>query len=298
MPTRLFKPLHKDILSTGLYSLDLRLGGSIPRGCMIEVFGPATSGKTSLSGSIIYQTQQVGGTALLLDVDNSFTSEPVMKDIGIDTKSLIYNVPDNAESAFALITKAIRNEVDTVILDDIGYLATKDELAGDIEFNLTQVVNNRIQALASALVGTRTSVIVMNQVRIPIPQSYPGHQTSPGGLLLRTFAHRRIQLSVGGPIQDSYGRVLGGNVFARVHKKIGYPSFKRVAISIYKHGFDYADDMIDLCIDTGIINKTGGWLELNGSKYQNSEELKLWLLQNPQDLETIDSKIQKLMNIE
>lgn len=263
---------------------------------MIEIFGPAACGKTSLSGSIIYQTQQVGGSVLLLDVDNSFTSEPVMKDIGIDTASLNYNVPANAEAAFGLITKAVRNGVDTIILDDIGYLATKDELAGDVEFNLTQVINNRIQALASTLIGTRTSVIIMNQVRTPIPQSYPGHQTSPGGLLLRTFAHRRIQMSVGGPIQDSYGRVLGGNVFARIHKKVGYPSYSRVGISIYKHGLDYADDMIDICLSTGIINKNGGWLELNGKKYQNSEELKLWLLQNPHDLEAIDAKIRGLSN--
>lgn len=290
--------------STGSLGLDLALGiGGIPKGRVIEVYGPESSGKTTLSMHCIAEVQKKGGMAAFIDAEHAFDKSYAEK-LGIDTENLLISQPDNGEQALEIAEHLIRSgTIDIIVIDSVAALVPKAELEGDMgdsKMGLqARLMSQALRKLTGAIHKTGCSCIFINQLREKIGVVFGNPETTTGGNALKFYASVRLDIRRAAQIKDSNGDVLGNRTRVKVVKNKVAPPFKVVEFDIiYGEGISKVGELIDLGAALEVIQKAGSWFSYEGNKLaQGRDAVKALLKDNPELLETIEKQIRaKIQN--
>lgn len=282
-------------ISTGSLGLDLALGiGGIPRGRIIEVYGPESSGKTTLSLHCIAEAQRNGGMAAFIDAEHAFDKAYAEK-LGIDTENLYIAQPDNGEQALEIAENLIRSSaIDIIVIDSVAALVPKGELEGemgDSKLGLqARLMSQALRKLTGAINKTGCACIFINQLREKIGVLFGNPETTTGGNALKFYASVRLDIRKVIALKDAEGQILGNRTRVKVVKNKVAPPFKVVEFDIiYGEGISKIGEVIDLGVALGIIQKSGSWFSYDGNKLaQGREAVKTLLKDNPELLETLE----------
>ncbi len=290
-----------DGIPTGALTLDMAIGiGGIPRGRIVEIFGPESSGKTTLTLSIIAQVQRLGGTAAFIDVE--YALDPVYAEkIGVKVEDLIISQPDNGEQALQIAEMLVKSSaVDIVVIDSVAALVPKAEIEGDIgdSFMGTQarLMSQALRKLTSIISKSKTSVVFINQIRDKIGVMFGNPETTPGGKALKFYASLRLDIRRIGAIKKGEANV-GNRVRVKVVKNKVAPPFRTAEFDImFDEGISRSSSIIDLAVESNVFEKAGTWLSYNGERIgQGRDNVRTYLRQNPIILEEIESKVRHAM---
>ncbi len=284
-------------VSTGSLTLDLALGiGGIPRGRIIEIFGPESSGKTTLALHCVAEVQKKGGTAAYIDVENAL--DPVYaKALGIDIDELLVSQPDSAEQALEITEALVRSgAVDIVVVDSVAALVPQSEV--DAEMGQTQVaaqarlMSQALRKLTGSIARTNCIVIFINQLRLKVGIVYGNPETTPGGTALKYYASVRIDIRKSEVLKNGTNSY-GNHVKCKVVKNKVAPPFKVAEFDIlYGKGISKTGELIDLAVEAGILEKSGAWFSYNGERIaQGRDKAKAYLEEHPETLDEIEAKI-------
>ncbi len=287
-------------ISTGSLSLDLALGGKgVPRGRIVEVFGPESSGKSTLMSHIAANVQKDGGVAAFIDVEHAFDPGYARR-LGVDLDSLLISQPDYGEQALDIAEILVKsNAVDAVIVDSVAALVPKAELEGDMgESHVgrqARLMSQALRRLTASIARSRTCMLFTNQIREKIGVMFGSPETQPGGRALKFYASVRIDLRRTGQIKDGE-QVVGARIKATVVKNKIAPPFRRTEFDIlFNEGISREGDVIDLGIATGAIERTGTWLAFGETKIgQGREKARFFLKENPDLLSQIAARIREM----
>ncbi len=265
------KSKEVEVISTGAISLDLALGvGGVPRGRVVEIYGPESTGKTTLALHILAQSQKRGGVAAFIDAEHALDPE-YAKRIGVNTDDLLISQPDSGEQALQITESLIRSgEVDVIVVDSVAALAPKAEIAGDMgEYQIglqARLMSSALRKLSSVVSKTRTSVIFLNQTRMKIGVMFGNPETTSGGLALKFYSSVRINLRRRAQIKKG-DNIIGNRVKAKIVKNKVAPPFKVAEFDIYyNEGISYFADLINTGEAKGIIKKSGSWYQFENKK--------------------------------
>ena len=290
-------------ISTGSISLDLALGiGGIPRGRIIEIFGPESSGKTTLSMHCIAEAQKKGGMAAFVDAEHAFDKTYAEK-LGIDTENLLISQPDNGEQALEIAEHLIRSgAIDIIVIDSVAALVPKGELEGemgDSKMGLqARLMSQALRKLTGTINKTGCACIFINQLREKIGVMFGNPETTTGGNALKFYASVRLDIRRIGQIKESADNILGNRTRVKVVKNKVAPPFKVVEFDImYGEGISKVGEVIDLGVELNIIKKSGSWFSYADDKLgQGRDTVKNILFDNPELLEEIETKIRNKIN--
>lgn len=264
-----------EVISTGSPSLDLALGvGGLPRGRIIEIFGPESSGKSTLALETIAEAQRRGGNVAFIDAEHALDPE-YAKRIGVDIKKIIISQPDSGEDALNLVERLVKSGLfDVIVVDSVAALAPKAELEGEIGDHFiglqARLISQALRKLTALISKTKTILIFLNQTRAQIGAMIGVQETTPGGKALKFYSSVRIELKKIGQIKRG-DEIIGIKIKARVVKNKVAPPFKTAEIEIYYgEGISYEADLLNLGEKLGIIKKTGTSLFFNETKLGNS----------------------------
>ncbi len=293
--------LDVEVLPTGIISLDRALGvGGLPRGRVVEVFGPESSGKTTLTLSIVAETQRNSGVAAFIDAEHAF-DPTYAKLIGVDLENLLVSQPDTGEQALEIVETLVRsNAVDIIVIDSVAALAPRAEIEGDMgeaQIGLqARLMSQALRKLTAAISKSKTCVIFINQIREKIGVMFGSPETTPGGRALKFYSSVRIDLRKISTITDSQGKVLGAKIKAKIVKNKVAPPFKEAIFEImYDEGVSKVGALIDAAIDAGIIRKSGSWFSYqNKNLAQGRESLRRLLKEDERLREEIEKQIKSL----
>jgi recombination protein RecA len=298
---RLGSDIKADIpaISTGSISLDLALGiGGVPRGRVVEIYGPESSGKTTLALSIVANAQRAGGVAAFIDVEHAL-DPGYSKKIGVNMDDLLISQPDTGEQALEITERLVRsNAVDIVIVDSVAALVPKAEIEGDMGDSFiglqARLMSQAMRKLTAAISKSKTCVIFINQIREKIGVMFGNPETTPGGRALKFYSSVRIDVRRGGVI-TSGDKSIGNNVRAKIVKNKVAPPFKKAEFDIiYDEGISYEGGLIDVGIELGIIIKSGSWISYEDQKLgQGKDNARVYLKENRKLAKEIESKIRK-----
>ena len=285
-------------IATGSLGLDIALGiGGMPRGRIIEVYGPESSGKTTLSLHCIAEAQKNGGMAAFIDAEHAF-DKAYAERLGIDTENLYISQPDNGEQALEIAENLIRSSaIDVIVIDSVAALVPKGELEGemgDSKLGLqARLMSQALRKLTGAISKTGCVCIFINQLREKIGIVCGNPETTTGGNALKFYASVRLDIRRVTTIKDAEGQVMGNRVKVKVAKNKVAPPFKVVEFDIlYGEGISRVGEVLDLGVGLGIIQKAGAWFSYDGGKLaQGREAVKALLKDNPELLETIEHQI-------
>lgn len=285
-------------ISTGSIGLDIALGiGGIPRGRVIEIYGPESSGKTTLTLHCIAEAQKAGGMAAFIDAEHAFDKSYAEK-LGIDIENLLISQPDNGEQALEIAEHLIRSgAIDIIVIDSVAALVPKAELEGDMgdsKMGLqARLMSQALRKLTGAINKTGCSCIFINQLREKIGVMFGNPETTTGGNALKFYASVRLDIRRIGQIKESADNILGNRTKVKVVKNKVAPPFKVVEFDImYGLGISKVGEIIDLGVELEIIKKAGSWFSYNGEKLgQGREACKNLLLDNPELMEELEKKI-------
>ncbi|MEM7382907.1 MAG: recombinase RecA [Bacteroidota bacterium] len=285
-------------IATGSLGLDIALGiGGMPRGRIIEVYGPESSGKTTLSLHCIAEAQKNEGMAAFIDAEHAFDKAYAAR-LGIDTENLYIAQPDNGEQALEIAENLIRSSaIDVIVIDSVAALVPKGELEGemgDSKLGLqARLMSQALRKLTGAISKTGCVCIFINQLREKIGVFFGNPETTTGGNALKFYASLRLDIRKVTAIKDTAGQVLGNRVRVKVVKNKVAPPFKVAEFDIlYGEGISRIGEVIDLGVGLDIIQKAGAWFSYEGSKLaQGREAVKALLKDNPELLETIAHQI-------
>jgi recombination protein RecA len=285
-------------ISTGSLGLDLALGiGGIPRGRIIEVYGPESSGKTTLSLHCIAEAQKSGGMAAFIDAEHAFDKAYAEK-LGIDIENLLISQPDNGEQALEIAEHLIRSgTMDIVVIDSVAALVPRSELEGDMgdsKMGLqARLMSQALRKLTGAISKTGCSCIFINQLRDKIGVVFGNPETTTGGNALKFYASIRLDIRRIAQIKDSAGEILGTRTKVKVVKNKVAPPFKVVEFDIiYGEGISKVGEIIDLGVALDIIQKSGSWFSYEGNNLaQGRDSVKTLLKDNPELLDTLERQI-------
>ncbi|MFH1644837.1 MAG: recombinase RecA [Candidatus Omnitrophota bacterium] len=293
------KDIKVDVASipTGALSLDLALGvGGIPRGRVIEIFGPESSGKTTLTLSIIAQAQKLGGVAAFIDAENSFDST-YAKNIGINLDDLLVSQPDCGEQALEITETLVRsNAVDIIVVDSVAALVPRAEIEGnmgDSHVGLqARLMSQALRKLTGAISRSKTSVIFINQIREKIGIMFGNPETTPGGRALKFYSSVRLDIRRKEYLKVGE-KVFGNHVLVKVVKNKVAPPFRKAEFDIiYSEGVSREGGTIDLAIEHNVFQKQGSWLSYGDVKLgQGKESARTFLKENPKVLAEVEKKI-------
>lgn len=289
-------------IPTGALSLDLALGvGGLPRGRVVEVFGPEASGKTTLTLSAISQVQKRGGTAAFVDAEHAFDSRYAQK-VGVKLEDLLISQPDTGEQALEITETLVRsNAVDLIVIDSVAALTPRAEIEGemgDSHMGLhARLMSQALRKLTAAISKSKTCVIFINQIRIKIGVMFGNPETTTGGRALKFYSSVRIDVRRLGLIKEG-DNVIGGRVRARVVKNKIAPPFREAEFEIlHDEGISRSGDILNLAVNKGIVEKSGAWFSYNSEKIaQGRESARKYLKEHPKILDEIESKIRKNVN--
>jgi recombination protein RecA len=288
-----------DSIPTGAISIDYALGvGGVPRGRVIEIFGPESSGKTTLSLQIIAEAQKLGGTAAFVDAEHALDAAYAKK-LGVDIDNLLVSQPDNGEQALEIVEVLIRsNGVDVVVVDSVAALVPKAEIEGemgDAQMGLqARLMSQALRKLTGAVSKSKTCLIFINQLREKIGVMFGNPETTTGGRALKFYSSVRIDIRRIGAIKDG-DAVVGGRTRVKVVKNKVAPPFREAEFDVmYGEGISKEGDLLDLAVERKIVDKSGTWFAFNGDRLgQGRENVKQFLRDNPVIFKTLEEKVRK-----
>lgn len=290
---------HVDIegISTGSLGLDMALGiGGLPRGRIVEIYGPESSGKTTLALSVIAQAQKNGGTCAFIDAEHALDPSYAKK-IGVDIENLLISQPDAGEQALEITDTLVRSgAIDVLVVDSVAALVPKAELEGemgDSHMGLqARLMSQALRKLTSTIARSNTLVIFINQIRMKIGVMFGNPETTTGGNALKFYASVRIDIRGIGKIKDKED-IIGSQTRVKIVKNKVAPPFKVVDFDImYGEGISKTGELIDLGVKANVIEKSGAWFAYNGDKLgQGRENAKIFLRDHPDVALEIENKI-------
>ncbi|HEV8512200.1 MAG TPA: recombinase RecA, partial [Cyclobacteriaceae bacterium] len=284
-------------ISTGSLGLDLAIGiGGVPRGRVVEIYGPESSGKTTLTLHCIAEAQRNGGIAAFIDAEHAF-DKTYAESLGIDTENLLISQPDNGEQALEIADHLIRSgAIDIIVIDSVAALVPKSELEGEMgesKMGLhARLMSQALRKLTSSIARTDTCCIFINQLREKIGVMFGNPETTTGGNALKFYASVRLDIRRIQQIKDGE-EVIGNRTKVKVVKNKVSPPFKVVEFDIiYGKGISRIGEVLDMAVEAEIINKSGSWFSYNGNKLgQGRDTVKSFLESNPEILQEISDKI-------
>ena len=290
-------------IPTGSLGLDIALGiGGIPRGRVIEVYGPESSGKTTLAMHCIAEAQKAGGLAAFVDAEHAFDKLYAEK-LGIDTENLLISQPDNGEQALEITEHLIRSgAIDIIVIDSVAALVPRAELEGemgDSKMGLqARLMSQALRKLTGTINKTGCSCIFINQLREKIGVMFGNPETTTGGNALKFYASVRLDIRRIGQIKESSDNILGNRTRVKVVKNKVAPPFKVVEFDImYGLGISKSGEILDLGVELDIIQKSGSWFSYDGNKLgQGRDSVKTLIEDNPELMEEIEMKIKEKIN--
>jgi recombination protein RecA len=281
---------------TGALSLDIALGGGIPRGRVIEIYGPESSGKTTLSLHAIAEVQRRGGTAAFIDAEHALDPS-YAKRIGVDVENLLLSQPDNGEQALEIVETLVRsNAVDLIVVDSVAALVPRAEIEGemgDSHMGLqARLMSQALRKLTSVISRSKASVIFINQIRMKIGVMFGNPETTTGGNALKFYASVRMDIRRIGQIKQGES-VVGNRTRVKVVKNKIAPPFREAEFDImYNEGISVSGDVLDLAAARDIVEKAGAWYAYNDAKIgQGREATKQYLHDNPKVLAELAAKV-------
>lgn len=286
-----------DVIPTGSIGLNYALGvGGYPKGRIIEIYGPESSGKTTLAIHAIAEAQKNGGIAAIIDAEHAFDRFYAEK-LGVDVNNLFISQPDNGEQALEIAEELIRSAaIDIIVIDSVAALTPKNEIEGEMgDRNVglqARLMSQAMRKLTGAISRTKTTCIFINQLREKIGVMFGPAETTTGGNALKFYASVRIDIRSRNPIKDG-DDVLGKRAFIKVVKNKVAPPFKRAEFDImFGEGISKAGEILDLGVDYGVINKSGSWFSYNGDKLAQGRDATKKLIQdNPELAAELENKI-------
>ena len=286
------------VIPTGSLGLDIALGvGGIPRGRVIEVYGPESSGKTTLSMHCIAEAQKSGGLAAFIDAEHAFDKSYAEK-LGIDTENLLISQPDNGEQALEIAEHLIRSgAIDIIVIDSVAALVPKSELEGEMgesKMGLqARLMSQALRKLTGTVSKTGCACIFINQLREKIGVMFGNPETTTGGNALKFYASVRLDIRRIGQIKESADNITGNRTRVKVVKNKVAPPFKVVEFDImYGAGISKVGEIIDLGVELNIIEKSGSWFSYDGNKLgQGRDAVKAIIHDNPELMQELEQKI-------
>lgn len=298
---------HVEVIPTGSLSLDVALGiGGLPRGRVVEIYGPESSGKTTLAIHAIAECQKLGGIAAIIDAEHAF-DRFYAAGLGVDTENLLISQPDNGEQALEIAENLIRSgAIDILVIDSVAALVPRAEIEGEMGDSKVglqaRLMSQALRKLAGTINKTGCCCIFINQLREKIGVMFGNPETTTGGNALKFYASVRLDIRrSGSAIKDKDGNVMGNHVKVKVAKNKLAPPFRVAEFDImYGEGVSKSGEIVDLGVDNDVVQKSGAWYAYDGAKIaQGREAAKQFMLDNPEVAELIEQKIKtKLMGLE
>ena len=294
-----FKAMEIEAIPTGALSLDIALGiGGVPRGRIIEVFGPESSGKTTLALHIVAEAQKMGGEAAFIDAEHAL--DPVYaKKLGVDIDNLIVSQPDTGEQALEITESLVRSgALDVIVVDSVAALVPKAEIDGDMGDShmglQARLMSQALRKLAGAINKSKTVLIFINQLREKIGVMFGNPETTTGGRALKFYASVRMDIRKIENIKQD-GEVKGNRVRVKVIKNKVAPPFREAEFDIvYGQGISKEGNILDMAVNLDIVEKAGSWFSYNGERIgQGRENVKKYLKENPKVLGEIEGKVRQ-----
>jgi len=290
-----------EAIPSGSIGLDLALGvGGYPKGRVVEIYGPESSGKTTLTLHAIAECQKKGGIAAFIDAEHAF-DRFYAENLGVDIENLIISQPDHGEQALEIADNLIRSgAIDMVIIDSVAALTPKSEIEGemgDSKMGLhARLMSQALRKLTGSISKTNCTVMFINQLREKIGIMFGNPETTTGGNALKFYASIRIDIRRSTQIKSSDGAVIGNKTRVKIVKNKVAPPFKLAEFDImYGEGISKVGEIIDLCVNAEIINKSGSWFSYEGTKLgQGRDSVKALLKDNPDLCETLEIKLKEI----
>ena len=291
-----------EAISSGSLGLDMALGvGGYPKGRVIEIYGPESSGKTTLTLHAIAECQKKGGIAAFIDAEHAF-DRFYAENLGVDIENLIISQPDHGEQALEIADNLIRSgAIDMVIIDSVAALTPKSEIEGemgDSKMGLhARLMSQALRKLTASISKTNCTVIFINQLREKIGIMFGNPETTTGGNALKFYASIRLDIRRSTQIKSSDGVVMGNKTRVKIVKNKVAPPFKLAEFDImYGEGISKVGEIIDLAVEAEIINKSGSWFSYDGTKLgQGRDAVKSLLKDNPDLMETLEAKLKEII---
>jgi len=292
-----------EAVPTGAINLDAAIGvGGIPRGRVTEIYGPESSGKTTLCLHVVANAQKMGGVAAFIDAEHALDTEYARK-LGVDVESLLISQPDTGEQALEICEILVRSgAVDIVVVDSVAALVPKAEIEGDMGDShvglQARLMSQALRKLTGAISRSKTIVIFINQLREKIGVMFGNPETTTGGKALKFYASVRLDIRRIGPVKDKED-VVGSHVRVKVVKNKVAPPFKQAEFDImYAEGISHTSLLVDIGSEANIIEKSGAWYSYNGQKIgQGRENAKMYLKDNPAMMAEIEEKVKVVLGI-
>jgi recombination protein RecA len=292
-----------DSISTGAINLDAAIGvGGIPRGRITEIYGPESSGKTTLCLHVVANAQRSGGVAAYIDAEHALDTDYAAK-LGVDIGNLLVSQPDTGEQALEICEILVRSgAVDVVVIDSVAALVPKAEIEGDMGDShvglQARLMSQALRKLTGAIARSKTSVIFINQLREKIGVMFGNPETTTGGKALKFYASVRLDIRRIAPVKEKED-VVGSHVRVKVVKNKVAPPFKQAEFDImYAEGISHSSLVLDIAAESGIIDKSGAWYAYNGQRIgQGRENAKMFLKDNPALMSEVEEKVKIVLGI-
>jgi recombination protein RecA len=292
-----------EAVPTGAINLDAAIGvGGIPRGRVTEIYGPESSGKTTLCLHVVANAQKLGGVAAFIDAEHALDTEYARK-LGVDVESLLISQPDTGEQALEICEILVRSgAVDIVVIDSVAALVPKAEIEGDMgESHMglqARLMSQALRKLTGAIARSKTIVIFINQLREKIGVMFGNPETTTGGKALKFYASVRLDIRRIGPVKEKE-EVVGSHVRVKVVKNKVAPPFKQAEFDImYAEGISHTSLLVDIVAESNIIEKSGAWYSYKGQKIgQGRENAKMYLKDNPTIMAEIEEQVKAVLGI-
>lgn len=290
-------------IPTGAINLDAAIGvGGIPRGRVTEIYGPESSGKTTLCLHVVANAQKLGGVAAFIDAEHALDTEYAKK-LGVDVENMLISQPDTGEQALEICEILVRSgAVDVIVIDSVAALVPKAEIEGDMGDShvglQARLMSQALRKLTGAIARSKTSVIFINQLREKIGVMFGSPETTTGGKALKFYASVRLDIRRVGPVKDKE-EVVGSHVRVKVVKNKVAPPFKQAEFDImYAEGISHTSLLVDIGSEAGIIDKAGAWYSYGTQRIgQGRENAKMFLKDNPVLMAEIEEKVKVLLGV-
>lgn len=289
-----------ETISSGALSLDLALGGGYPKGRIIEIYGPESSGKTTLTLHAIAEVQRRGGTAAFIDAEHAL-DPAYAKRLGVDTENLLVSQPDNGEQALEIVETLVRsNAVDIVVVDSVAALVPQAEIDGDMGDShmglQARLMSQALRKLTGIIDKSKTTVFFINQIRMKIGVMFGNPETTTGGNALKFYASVRADIRRTGQIKEGE-EIIGNRTKVKIVKNKIAPPFRTAEFDImYNQGISKTGDVLDLGVQYNVVEKAGAWFAYNGEKIgQGREAAKKYLAEHTDTLTEIEAKVKDIV---